>query len=878
MTETYRIIGPPGTGKTSYLINRVQDELAQGVAPEQIVYTSFTKAASLEAKNRAISKFSGDYSADQFINFSTIHSICFRRIGLKRENVFAGSKIKEFCKVYGYDTSTHSQYADMDLELPTQVLQTESDYFEYFINWYRNMQLGFDVAFNRFSMAVDVPDNFNYASIKLYIQRRNDFKAQTNAFDFTDMLEYVLNNGITPGDDIKVIFQDEFQDLSPLLAQVASMWAKSAERYYIGGDVYQAIYCLPTGTIIECDPEDKPIESVVAGDKVITAIGSGHIKSGEVVGAFSRQYDGDLISITTQSGNKLLVTPEHILFWYWKYSWLERNNLDSTGHWYVYLMKMGDKWRIGKTDNPSVRLRFEHGAEGILPIAAYKTEQEALIWEEIYSLRYGIPTMVFYNRGQWNGEGLSQEAQDKIWDNIDSNAGAVKLLNELGKQWHGFIRPMGTSVAETQRNYIHLIALYRDHDKFKRYIYWSFGVREGRGEIRGSKFPLDLLEARQYAQQKADELGGEVFEKWPFTDAHMYLPVPAANILPGCYIPTSDCGEVIDDLVVSVDKGAYHGTVYDLHVNPSNNFVANGVFVHNSFMGADPSIMLNVKADKTIMLRQSYRCPQEVHDLSRKIVGRFSLRYQDDDFKPTGNQGLISKCYPAQLKWNDILANPDDKVFYLHRTHYLMGLATTELVQAGVPFSVLHGIESPLQTPKARIASSVYKLLKGHSIPVGDMVKLMDYLPTRTSANNFLTQGAKTDIKRIPHDRNLSHKDLRNLGFTNDFMQYFNEDSVLTPFKFSLEEKSYFKQVATKFGAEALINEPKLILSTLHGVKGMESDTVILNTNLTKKTFEGLEGTKENADAEHRLFYTAVTRSKNKVVIIQPDGLKFYYL
>ena len=38
------------------------------------------------------------------------------------------------------------------------------------------------------------------------------------------------------------------------------------------------------------------------------------------------------------------------------------------------------------------------------------------------------------------------------------------------------------------------------------------------------------------------------------------------------------------------------------------------------WMSADPSIIINTKVDKTMVLKQSYRCPIKVHDLSREIV------------------------------------------------------------------------------------------------------------------------------------------------------------------------------------------------------------------------------------------------------------------
>ena len=51
------VLGPPGTGKTTYLLNKVEQYLEDGVKPDKLGYLAFTKRAANEALSRAVELF-----------------------------------------------------------------------------------------------------------------------------------------------------------------------------------------------------------------------------------------------------------------------------------------------------------------------------------------------------------------------------------------------------------------------------------------------------------------------------------------------------------------------------------------------------------------------------------------------------------------------------------------------------------------------------------------------------------------------------------------------------------------------------------------------------------------------------------------------------
>ena len=78
------VLGPPGTGKTFTLLNKVEEYL-KNTDPDRVGYFAFTRKAANEAKDRAMKKF--NLSEDDLPYFRTLHSLAFRRLGVNKQNV-----------------------------------------------------------------------------------------------------------------------------------------------------------------------------------------------------------------------------------------------------------------------------------------------------------------------------------------------------------------------------------------------------------------------------------------------------------------------------------------------------------------------------------------------------------------------------------------------------------------------------------------------------------------------------------------------------------------------------------------------------------------------------------------------------------------------
>jgi superfamily I DNA/RNA helicase len=72
---------------------------------------------------------------------------------------------------------------------------------------------------------------------------------------------------------------------------------------------------------------------------------------------------------------------------------------------------------------------------------------------------------------------------------------------------------------------------------------------------------------------------------------------------------------------------------------------------------------------------------------------------------------------------------------------------------------------------------------------------------------------------------------------------------------------------------EDLTKDPRISISTIHGVKGNERENVVVTTDLSNAAFIDYE---KNQDDTHRLFYVACTRTENNLFIIEPQRKKAY--
>lgn len=223
------ILGGPGTGKTTRLLEIVAKELAAGVPANQIAFVTFTKVAATEARTRAAEQFQLDPEQD-LPWFRTIHSLAYAKMQVDREEVMGREDWAQFSELVGETVTGFTSMSDSVMTNQMPVGEVMLRIVDFSVATEHTLSESWHIL----NEAVD------WHRLVRFDATLRQYKADAGKMDFMDMVATYAHRGDPVAVQVAII--DEAQDLTRSQWRAVRRAFAGAQRVYVGGDDDQAIY------------------------------------------------------------------------------------------------------------------------------------------------------------------------------------------------------------------------------------------------------------------------------------------------------------------------------------------------------------------------------------------------------------------------------------------------------------------------------------------------------------------------------------------------------------------------------------------------------------------------------------------------------------
>lgn len=320
-----------------------------------------------------------------------------------------------------------------------------------------------------------------------------------------------------------------------------------------------------------------------------------------------------------------------------------------------------------------------------------------------------------------------------------------------------------------------------------------------------------------------------------------------------------------------------------------------------SFSGASPDAMLDpdIPDDHKIILKQSYRVPRAVHAAADKFIRQVTRR-QEKAYLPRPEDGA---CLRGPL--NASYRSPDywvvktvaehaakgQTVMVLASCAYMLEPLVAVLRKDAIPFHNPYrrsnGYWNPIRLGrKGSTANRILALLAAHpdfgvdrrDWTLGDLALWAEWLQSK----GILKHGAKKRLQAADPAAPATIETLDGVfedGALESLLEAFEGDyrRLLDWWRrrvtADVHKRIQFPaEVTLAHGPRTLLEPPKVIVGTIHSVKGGEADVVFLFPDLSDSGLTAYRRHGPPRDAVIRTFYVGMTRARERLYLCAPDS------
>lgn len=276
------------------------------------------------------------------------------------------------------------------------------------------------------------------------------------------------------------------------------------------------------------------------------------------------------------------------------------------------------------------------------------------------------------------------------------------------------------------------------------------------------------------------------------------------------------------------------------------------------------------------VLSQSYRVPKAVHALASKWIGQVKLR-KAKEYSPKDAEGevVMTNTKLSDAKFDDYAIS--DLLTLDGRSHMILTTCGFQLLDV---IKSLKTLEIPFHNPY-RKSNAAWNPLAGplsimRSFVVGDQEwtgeEVIRWASILKAKQIFRRGGQKRLLDACEElgDEHVNFGLIEKCVLPGMLNRVMNQDIDL----FMTERKigvpgdwKYVRGVVDRYGIEVT---PEIIIGTIHSVKGGEADDVLLFPDLSVSGNREYLG--KARDGVIRLFYVAMTRAKNRLILCEASS------
>jgi DNA helicase-2/ATP-dependent DNA helicase PcrA len=684
------VLAGAGSGKTRVLIHRIAWLIqAEGVSPHGILAVTFTNKAAAEMRGR-VEQLLGSPGGALWLG--TFHGLAHRllRLHWREAGLPQGFQIMD---------------AEDQLRLIKKLLKSQNldetrwvpRDLQYFINKHKDEG-------RRPKNLHAAHDATEQQMIKLYADYEETC-ARSGVIDFAELLLRAFELWRDNSELLQHyrrrfhhVLVDEFQDTNSIQYAWIRLLVGSEGAAFVVGDDDQ---CLAAGTLVTMgDGAKRPIESIVAGDLVMSSYGSGDLRPAEVTERFVHRRQGRLVCLHLRSGTVLKSTPEHTHF--------AGYVLGQTPQTYfLYLMhKEGVGFRLGTSqvytngqEKPMVgfsqgALQEQH-ADAVWILRTHSNENEARFDEITTSLRLGIP--------------LSTTAAERLLEEAGLD---IDRPHHLPRSRNSRRRNIVITLCADRRGAspMHTIGIVGNSTGDRATLEGlGLRVRTAKAHSRSWRYETaraDFGELMSIARRIRDRLDGRYVLHGRMLQKSLPF-ITAASIRPGMVMATEN-GSF--EVVERISHEDFDTEVYDLNVDRTHNFVAGGLITHNSiyrWRGARVENLHKFRQDfphaQMYRLEQNYRSTSAILDAANALIANNTGRLGKTLWTkgPAGDPVKLFAAYNERdeadfvvtriLEWTQ-RGGLRREAAILYRSNAQSRAFEEALIQARVPYRVYGGL------------------------------------------------------------------------------------------------------------------------------------------------------------------------------------------